>query len=45
MISMNLFRIMSAEFKDAAWYYQNPKDAAKEIKDRIAFWKGVQIED
>jgi uncharacterized protein (DUF427 family) len=29
--------------KDAAWYYPEPKDAAKEIKDRIAFWKGVQV--
>jgi uncharacterized protein (DUF427 family) len=31
--------------KDAAWYYAEPKDAAKEIKDRVAFWKGVRIED
>ncbi len=29
---------------DAAWYYPAPKDAAKQIKDHIAFWKGVQIE-
>ncbi|WP_224483928.1 DUF427 domain-containing protein [Robertkochia aurantiaca] len=29
--------------KDAAWYYPEPKDAAKEIKDHIAFWKGVKI--
>ncbi len=28
---------------DAAWYYPQPKDAAKEIKDRVAFWKGVEI--
>jgi uncharacterized protein (DUF427 family) len=28
---------------NAAWYYPEPKDAAKEIKDRIAFWKGVQV--
>ena len=28
---------------DAAWYYPQPKPAASEIKDRIAFWKGVQI--
>lgn len=28
---------------DAAWYYPTPKDAAREIKDRIAFWRGVQI--
>ncbi len=28
---------------DAAWFYPQPKDAAKEIKDHVAFWKGVQI--
>ncbi|WP_235297220.1 DUF427 domain-containing protein [Portibacter marinus] len=31
--------------KDAVWYYPNPKEAAKTIKDRVAFWKGVKIED
>ena len=30
--------------KDAAWYYPQPKDAAKEIKGHIAFWRGVKIE-
>jgi len=29
--------------QDAAWYYPEPKDAAKEIKGRVAFWKGVQV--
>jgi uncharacterized protein (DUF427 family) len=29
--------------KDAAWFYTEPKDAAKEIKGRVAFWKGVQV--
>ena len=28
---------------DAAWFYPEPKDAAKEIKDRYAFWKGVTV--
>lgn len=28
---------------DAAWYYPNPKEAAAEIKNYVAFWKGVQI--
>ena len=28
---------------DAAWYYPEPKEAAKEIKDYVAFWKGVKI--
>ena len=30
--------------KDAAWYYPAPKDAAKEIKDYIAFWHGVTVD-
>ncbi|MGI0494536.1 DUF427 domain-containing protein [Alkalinema pantanalense CENA528] len=30
--------------KDAAWYYPEPKDAAKQIKGYIAFWRGVQVE-
>lgn len=29
--------------RDAAWYYPTPKDAAKEITGRVAFWKGVQV--
>lgn len=28
---------------DAAWFYPAPKDAAKEITDRVAFWKGVVV--
>jgi uncharacterized protein (DUF427 family) len=28
---------------DAAWYYPAPKDAAKEIIDRVALWKGVEV--
>lgn len=28
---------------DAAWYYPQPKDAAKEIVGRVAFWKGVTV--
>ena len=30
--------------KDAAWYYPDPKAAAQEIKDRVAFWRGVKVE-
>jgi uncharacterized protein (DUF427 family) len=30
--------------QDAAWYYASPKDAAKQIAGRVAFWKGVQVE-
>ena len=32
------------ENPDAAWYYPTPKDAAAEIKDRVAFWRGVTVE-
>lgn len=28
---------------NAAWYYPAPKEAASEIKDRVAFWRGVEI--
>ena len=31
--------------QNAAWYYPEPKDAAKQIKDYVAFWKGVQVTD
>ena len=27
----------------AAWYYAQPKDAAKQIAGRVAFWKGVSV--
>jgi uncharacterized protein (DUF427 family) len=30
--------------KDAAWFYAEPKDAAREIKDRVAFWRGVKVD-
>jgi uncharacterized protein (DUF427 family) len=30
--------------KDAAWYYPEPKDAAQQIKNRVAFWRGVQVQ-
>jgi uncharacterized protein (DUF427 family) len=28
----------------AAWYYPEPKSAAKQIRGRVAFWKGVRVE-
>lgn len=30
--------------EDAAWYYPNVKPAAAEIKDHVAFWRGVKVE-
>ncbi|MGA8046892.1 MAG: DUF427 domain-containing protein [Dermatophilaceae bacterium] len=29
---------------DAVWYYAEPKDAARQIAGRVAFWKGVVVE-
>jgi uncharacterized protein (DUF427 family) len=29
--------------KHAVWYYAEPKQAAAEIKGRVAFWKGVKV--
>ena len=31
------------ENKDAAWYYPQPKSAAAEIRNYVAFWRGVQV--
>lgn len=31
--------------EDAIWYYASPKDAAKVIKNRVAFWKGVEVKE
>ena len=30
--------------RDAAWFYPSPKPAAAEIKDYVAFWRGVKVE-
>ncbi|HXV73076.1 MAG TPA: DUF427 domain-containing protein [Acidimicrobiia bacterium] len=30
--------------RDAAWFYPTPSDAAAEIKDHVAFWRGVRVE-
>jgi uncharacterized protein (DUF427 family) len=29
--------------KDAAWFYPEPKEAASNIKDHVAFWRGVTV--
>jgi uncharacterized protein (DUF427 family) len=28
---------------NAVWYYATPKEAASQIKGRVAFWKGVNV--
>jgi len=30
--------------ENAVWFYPEPKEAAKEITGRVAFWKGVRVE-
>ncbi len=35
--------VQGAVNENAVWFYPAPKDAAKEIKDRVAFWKGVKV--
>lgn len=32
------------ENPDAAWFYPEPKEAAANIKDHVAFWKDVTVE-
>jgi uncharacterized protein (DUF427 family) len=34
-----------AQNPDAAWYYPEPKPAAAQIRDRIAFWRGVEVSE
>ena len=31
--------------QDAAWFYPQPKAAAAEIEDRVAFWRGVTVSE
>jgi len=28
---------------DAAWYYPEPKPQAEQLRDKVAFWRGVEI--
>ena len=44
LASYYTIEVNGQENKDAAWYYPAPKDAAKQIKDHVAFWKGVEVE-
>ncbi len=41
----NYFNVVvdGKENPDAAFYYDKPKSAAKSIKDRVAFWRGVEV--
>ena len=43
----NYFTIVANDEEniDAAWYYPTPMEAASEIKDYIAFWRGVEVNE
>ena len=43
--SYNTIVVNGSINQEAAWFYKNPKPAAQKIVGRIAFWKGVQIEE
>jgi uncharacterized protein (DUF427 family) len=30
--------------RNAAWYYPTPSDAARQIRDHVAFWNGVKVQ-
>ncbi len=30
---------------DAAWTYPEPKPGASRIRDHVAFWRGVEVEE
>ena len=43
LASYYTLEVSGKQNRDAAWYYPAPKDAAKQIKDHIAFWRGVEV--
>ena len=38
-------RVANAENADAAWAYPDPSDAARNIRDHVAFWRGVAVQE
>jgi uncharacterized protein (DUF427 family) len=36
-------KVGDARNENAVWYYAEPKEAARQIKGRVAFWKGVSV--
>ena len=43
LASYYTIKVNGDENPDAAWYYPEASDLAKEIEDYVAFWKGVEI--
>lgn len=38
-------KVDGEENKDAAWYYPEVSELAKPIEHRVAFWKGVAVQE
>lgn len=38
-------KVGGAENPSAAWYYPDPKPAAENIRDHVAFWRGVEVSE
>lgn len=43
MASYHSLEVAGEVNENAAWYYPAPSDAAKQIKDHVAFWRGVEV--
>jgi uncharacterized protein (DUF427 family) len=43
LASYKTIEVNGQKNEDAAWYYSNPNEAAKQIKDYFAFWRGVEV--
>lgn len=39
------FKVKGDTNTDAAWYYPEVKDLYTEIKNKVAFWRGVEVVD
>jgi uncharacterized protein (DUF427 family) len=38
------FEVNGKKNPAAAWYYPEPSEAANDIRGRVAFWQGVEVE-
>lgn len=44
MASYSSLEVNGEVNENAAWFYPDPSTAASHIKDHVAFWKGVEVE-
>ena len=45
LASYYTIEVDGVENNDAAWYYPSPSPLAESIKNHVAFWRGVKIEE